>query len=464
MRKSLGLTVAMAAWTFSATSLAANGATFLSQNVPASVQAGEQFVVDVTMQNAGDTAWTQGGGYFLGSQKPQDNTTWGTNRIAMDPADYVAPAASYVFHATLTAPGQAGDYDFQWQVLQDAVEWFGQATPNLVIHVAAAPPMTCDGTEKICLTLKDAAEIQATGATIAGDVSGDGFMPADQGGLDWHFAPADGLCSGRMEVDVKGLLPQATSGEPEQVSVFETCGEGAEANQVIGLQRMMLGYHGNNIFRYYATTDFNQFGWQLGIWTDGFEATGWTSEQTHHFEASWTSDGGGGASLSLAIDGQSWNASGDLPFNPQTQVLTIANRCTHYPTQQAVARFSNLRVWANGGCEPVVVQDAGSDTGADSSVFPDATAPDGGGVDSGWTPTGGSGGNAGGGGASTDGSTGGQGGQAASAPGANPETSDSGCGCRSFPRRAPLGGVGGALLALGWVLRRFFKRGKGCST
>ncbi len=112
--------------------------------------------------------------------------------------------------------------------------------------------LSCDGTEELCLTLTDLAAIQANGATIAGDVSSDGFVPSDQGGLDWHFVPSDGLCSGRMEVDVQGLLPQMSSSDPEQISVFETCGKGAEGIQVVGLQRMMLNYHGN----YYATTDF----------------------------------------------------------------------------------------------------------------------------------------------------------------------------------------------------------------
>ena len=328
--------------------MAANDAVFVSQSVPGNVTAGAQFTAEVTLQNTGSTTWTLAAGYFLGSQNPMDNSTWGTNRFFMNGADSVAPGASYTFSKSLTAPAQAGDYDFEWQALQDAVEWFGQKSPNLTVHVAPAAGMTCDGTETFCLTLNDSAAILATGATLGGDVSSTGFMPADQGGLDWHFGPTTDISAGRLEVDVTGLLPQTDASQPDQVSIFEVCGEGAGSNQVLGLQRMMLGYHGNNIFRYYATTDFTNLGWQLGIWTDGFEATGWTAGQTHHFVISWAS--GGAASIGLDIDGQSWNNSGTLPFDAPDKVLTLGARCTHYPSQQAVARFSNLRLWILGNC------------------------------------------------------------------------------------------------------------------
>ncbi|MBI5534382.1 MAG: hypothetical protein HY898_16785 [Deltaproteobacteria bacterium] len=456
MRRYMGWAAAITTWTCALPTLAANNAAFVSQNVPATVQAGAQFAADITLQNTGDTTWTQASGYYLGSQNPQDNMTWGTNRFAMNPADSIAPGASYAFHATLTAPSQPGDYAFQWQVLQDGVEWFGQMTPNLTIQVTAQPALTCDGTEKLCLTLKDLAAIQATGATVAGDVNSEGFLPADQGGLDWHFLPADKVCSGKLEVDVKGLLPQTAPGQPEQVSVFETCGEESEGNQVIGLQRMMMGYHGDNIFRYYATTDFNQYGWQLGIWTDGFEATGWTAEQTHHFVASWTSGGSGNASLALTIDGQSWNVGGTLPFNPQKQIFTLGNRCTHYPTQQAVARLSNFRLWAYGGCTSVVVQDAGGDTGTDASVPLDANPSEGGMAGSGGGGWAGAAGATGAGGTGIDGGVGGKGGAGASAHGIDPSSgsTESGCGCRTRSQNGPLVHAGWLLMAAGWLCRR----------
>jgi hypothetical protein len=445
--RALGSLTIAALTTFCLPAWALNNAVFVSQNVPAQALPGAQINVDVTMQNTGDTTWTIAGGYFLGSQTPMDNTVWGTNRMTLDQSASIAPGANATFHAVLTAPSQPGDYGFQWQVLQDAIEWFGAMTPNLTIHVAPPPPMSCDGTEKICLSLTDLAAVQATGATVGGDVNSDGFQPVDQGGLDWHFGPDVGLCAGRMEVDVKGLLPQTDSSQPEQVSVFELCGEGAEGIQVLGLQRMMLNYHGNNIFRYYETTDFNAFGWQLGVWTDGFEATGWTSDQTHHFTASWAA--GDQASLALNIDGTDWAANGTTQFGPQNKIFTLGARCTHYPTQHAVARFKNFKLWVQG-CAAVPDAgpgDASIDSPVDAPVVPDA----------------GQGGSAGSGGAQAGGSGGsyvdaGKGGAGATAHGVDPTmgADDSGCGCRAGGRSA--GRRAAPVAVLGWVLLLLLRR------
>ena len=227
----------------------------------------------------------------------------------------------------------------------------------------AARAVACDGTEKVCLDLTDLGAIQASGGTnVGGDVNADGFMPTDQGGLDWHYGPEVDLSAGKMVVDLKGFLPMTVAGQPEQVSVFEACGEGPDTGQVLGLQRMMLGYHGDNIFREYATTDFATYGWQIGIWTDGFEATGWTADQTHHFEATWDA-----TSLSLTIDGSPWHAGGTFPFNAPHKLFTLSNRCTHYPTQQAAARFTNFRLWALGNGIPPG-PDAGT-PGTDDAVI-----------------------------------------------------------------------------------------------
>ncbi|MBS2030233.1 MAG: hypothetical protein JST54_20185 [Deltaproteobacteria bacterium] len=123
-----------------------NDATFVSQNVPTNVVAGSTFQVTVVMQNSGNMAWAlyPSKGYYLGTQHPQDNTTFGTNRIFMDASACVAPGSSYTFTATLTAPSTPGTYTMQWQMLQDQVQWFGATTPVVNISVNApslpAPP------------------------------------------------------------------------------------------------------------------------------------------------------------------------------------------------------------------------------------------------------------------------------------------------------------------------------------
>src|SRR6266487_3597592 len=48
---------------------------------PAQMAPGSQATVDVQALNTGSTSWSPGLNYRLGSQAPQDNTTWGTNRV-----------------------------------------------------------------------------------------------------------------------------------------------------------------------------------------------------------------------------------------------------------------------------------------------------------------------------------------------------------------------------------------------
>jgi FAD binding domain/Ig-like domain from next to BRCA1 gene/PASTA domain len=113
-----------------------NAAEFVSQTVGTAMVAGGSQSVQVTMRNTGTTTWTAAGSYRLGSQSPQDNTVWGSGRQSL-PAD-VAPGATATFQFTITAPAEPGSYQFQWRMLEELVEWFGDFTPRVGIGVG--PP------------------------------------------------------------------------------------------------------------------------------------------------------------------------------------------------------------------------------------------------------------------------------------------------------------------------------------
>ncbi len=115
--------------------LAGNHSEFISQTIPTTVNTGEVFSISLTFENTGNTTWESTGTepYNLGSQAPQDNFTWGTNRIAMP--NEVAPGEQVTITADLTAPSTAGTYDFQWQMVQDYVEWFGEMSDLVSIEV-----------------------------------------------------------------------------------------------------------------------------------------------------------------------------------------------------------------------------------------------------------------------------------------------------------------------------------------
>lgn len=109
-------------------------AQFVSQVVPATMAPGQTYVVRVTMHNAGSTTWTSAAGYKLGSQNPQDNTTWGY-RIPL-PHD-VGPGQNVAFTFSVTAPSTVGTHDFQWKMLREGFDWFGTPSANVAINVQA---------------------------------------------------------------------------------------------------------------------------------------------------------------------------------------------------------------------------------------------------------------------------------------------------------------------------------------
>jgi RHS repeat-associated protein len=106
------------------------------QPIPTQMVAGQTYPVQVKMQNTGNSTWTAAAAYRLGTQNPQDNTTWvSVNRVTL--ASTVNPGGTATFNFTITAPTTSGTYNFQWRMVQDGVQWFGAFSTNLVIGVSA---------------------------------------------------------------------------------------------------------------------------------------------------------------------------------------------------------------------------------------------------------------------------------------------------------------------------------------
>jgi RHS repeat-associated protein len=112
---------------------AQNSAAFVSQSVPTSMQPGQTYAVSVTMQNTSAVTWTSTANYKLGSQNLTNNTTWGFHRVELPGATPVPPGGTVTFNFNVTAPAAAGIYNFQWQMAQEAVGFFGTASPNVAV-------------------------------------------------------------------------------------------------------------------------------------------------------------------------------------------------------------------------------------------------------------------------------------------------------------------------------------------
>lgn len=114
-----------------------NKATFISQLIPP-LQKGATATVTITMKNMGSTIWTKEDGYMLGSINPQDNETWGVNRVFLNDGETIEPGEEKTFTFDITAPAENGSYTFQWQMLQEDVEWFGDETFSQSLNIGAS--------------------------------------------------------------------------------------------------------------------------------------------------------------------------------------------------------------------------------------------------------------------------------------------------------------------------------------
>jgi hypothetical protein len=121
---------------------AQNDALFISQDLPESVEAGQEYDITVTFKNTGNTTWTTDA-YKLGTQKPLDNALWtGTSRIEL-PGN-INPGEEVTFNISIKAPLDTGYYAIQWRMLQGDTEWFGETSDVVYypvgLNVAARIP------------------------------------------------------------------------------------------------------------------------------------------------------------------------------------------------------------------------------------------------------------------------------------------------------------------------------------
>jgi len=143
-------------------------AKFISQEVSTIMSPNESSTVHITFQNTGKTSWTKAQGFKLGSQNVQDNTIWGLKRVELDEGETIAPGGSKTFTFDVTAPSQVNTYNFQWRMMQEGVNWFGQSTVNKLVNVLSDVKMLddcdvlTDWTSLISLALNNTDKKQGT--------------------------------------------------------------------------------------------------------------------------------------------------------------------------------------------------------------------------------------------------------------------------------------------------------------
>lgn len=112
-------------------------AQILSQNIPATMTAGQTYPASVTVRNVGTLSWNPVGpqcnAYRLGTVNPYTNPLLPLTRVELPGA--VTPGGQVTLNFTLAAPSTPGTHSFQMQMVQECVTWFGDLTPSASINV-----------------------------------------------------------------------------------------------------------------------------------------------------------------------------------------------------------------------------------------------------------------------------------------------------------------------------------------
>jgi RHS repeat-associated protein len=112
-----------------------NSSQLIAANVPTTMTAGSYYNVSLTFKNTGNLTWTSPD-YLLAN--PDDNFIWGLNRVSMSTSS-VPPGQSTTFNFQVRAPTTAGTYPFQWGMVWEFHERFGQfGSSNITVN----PPVT----------------------------------------------------------------------------------------------------------------------------------------------------------------------------------------------------------------------------------------------------------------------------------------------------------------------------------
>ena len=146
---------------------------------PAQVNPGQRLAVSVTFANCSGSPWSAvavnaSNGHKLGSQGPQDNFNWGSNRFAL-PAD-VAHNQQVRVDFTVTAPDLLGAVGYQWAILEEGVVWLLPETSplhgievraaNQAIEICAGVTADIGGVTSASAQLQQCIDATASGGTL----------------------------------------------------------------------------------------------------------------------------------------------------------------------------------------------------------------------------------------------------------------------------------------------------------
>lgn len=118
------------------------GAQFVWQGLPVlHMFPGQTYSVIVQMRNTGNTAWSAGDAYSLGSYG--DSMAFGLNRVPVSGVVQPGEIASFQFNVIGPQPYNQSSFQyrtFHWGMVRDGYTWFGEFSPPTNISIEYTPP------------------------------------------------------------------------------------------------------------------------------------------------------------------------------------------------------------------------------------------------------------------------------------------------------------------------------------
>ena len=198
-------------------------AVIVAADLPTELDCGEIYAASVTVRNTGSATWTQDGGYKLGAVSDDDDLYGPDVRVWLEDGDSVASGETHVFTFDLVAPDSADDYLTDWQMVHEAVRWFGETTAETVT-------VTCS-TQSWCDPLTDSS---ARSGFLSKSVSGGSFSAAGwqtTGDRDQLVLEVPTTLGGSttFEIEVRNFDPAAQyAGNKHQIINMYTSADGSQ--------------------------------------------------------------------------------------------------------------------------------------------------------------------------------------------------------------------------------------------
>lgn len=107
-------------------------AQFVSHNLPARLDIGQTFRVELAVRNVGTAPWTRDN--LTVTVKPASaEQGWGVTKIELAPTDTIEPGQTKTFVFDVTAPAVPGTYSFAWELLYQGAAAGAPAAPADIV-------------------------------------------------------------------------------------------------------------------------------------------------------------------------------------------------------------------------------------------------------------------------------------------------------------------------------------------